>query len=358
MSASTAQHAAMPDVQCVADYQPFAQACLPEEVWQYLQGSAGNGITMRFNAEAFDALRLMSRPLADVRGGNTCLSLFGQPLEHPLLLAPIAYQRLFHSHGEQASAVAANAQSGQMVVSSLASQTLEAIIEAAGQALWFQLYWQGDRSHTLRLLQRALAAGYSAVMFTVDAPVKQATIALPHGISAVNLETPLLQRPLLSQESPVFDGWMSQAPTWDDLAWLRDQTTVPLLVKGIMHLHDAEKVLHAGCDGLVVSNHGGRVLDGVPSSLAVLPEIAQLVSGKARVLFDSGIRSGQDAFKALALGADAVMVGRPYVWGLASAGALGVAHVIRLMRDELEMTMALSGTKNLDAIRSVGLKYQ
>jgi 4-hydroxymandelate oxidase len=338
-------------VQTAADYLPYAQPRLAAEVWDYLEDGAGKGLTMQANALSFDAYKLMSRPLADVKGGHTRLDLFGQQFEHPILLAPIAYQRLFHAGGEQASAMAVNAQSGQMVVSSLASQTLEEIIEASGQALWFQLYWQGDRSRTLLLLNRALAAGYNAVMFTVDAPVKQAVMQLPDGVSAINLELPRPLPGLKSSQSAVFDGWMTQAPTWDDLAWLRDQIHAPLLVKGIMHANDAEKILEYGCDGLVVSNHGGRVLDGVPASLDVLPEIVRRVSGKAKVLFDSGIRSGQDAFKALALGADAVMVGRPYIWGLATCGAIGVAHVIRLMRDELEMTMALSGLADLEAIK-------
>lgn len=342
-------------VQTAMDYLPLAQHRVTAEVWQYLESGAGKGLTMQANAQVFDAFKLMSRPLADVKGGHTRLDLFGQQFEHPLLLAPIAYQRLFHPSGEQASAMAANAQAGQMVVSSLASQTLEEIVEAAGQALWFQLYWQGDRVRTMRLVNRALAAGYSAVMFTVDAPVKQAVMALPDGISAMNLESPLSRPSLQMNQSSVFDGWMTQAPAWDDLAWLRDQMSVPLLVKGLLHSGDVNKVLHLGCDGLVVSNHGGRVLDGVPGSLEMLPELVKQVAGKAKVLFDSGIRSGQDAFKAMALGADAVMIGRPYIWGLSTAGALGVAHVIRLMRDELEMTMALSGVVNLEAIKVSGL---
>jgi len=261
---------------------------------------------------------------------------------------------LFHIDGEQASAMAAVAQSGQMVVSSLASQTLEEIIETANQALWFQLYWQGDRTRTLRLLNRAIEAGYSAVVFTVDAPVKQAVMALPDNISAVNLEPPLAIN-INAHQSKVFDGWMAQAPNWADLAWLRDHISVPLIVKGVMHTEDAERMIHIGCDGLVVSNHGGRVLDGVPSSLEVLPSVVERFSGQTKILLDSGIRHGQDAFKALALGADAVMIGRPFIWGLASAGALGVAHVIRLMRDELEMTMALTGAKDLAAIKQLNL---
>ncbi len=341
-------------VQTATDYRPYAQPRLTAEVWDYLEGGAGNGLTMRANTEAFDTFNLMPRPLANVKGGETSLQLFGQQFDHPLLLAPIAYQRLFHSGGEQASVMAASAQSGQAVVSSLASQMLEEIIAAADQALWFQLYWQGDRARTLRLLNRAVAAGYSAVMFTIDAPVKQAVMNLPNDVSAVNLEAPLSVSALQPNQSLVFDGWMAQAPTWEDLSWLREQIKVPLLVKGLMHSADVEQVLSIGCDGLVVSNHGGRVLDSVPASLGVLPQIVRQVSGKAKVLFDSGIRSGQDAYKALSLGADAVMIGRPYIWGLASCGALGVAHVIRLMRDELEMIMALTGTKNLDAIRRAG----
>lgn len=341
-------------LQTAADYLPYAQSRLTAEMWDYLEGGAGRGLTMRANAQAFDTFNLMPRPLADVKGGNTRVQLFGQQFEHPLLLAPIAYQRLFHPDGENASAMAANAQAGQMVVSSLAGQTLEEIIAAADQALWFQLYWQGDRARTLRLVNRALAAGYGAVMFTLDAPIKQAVMHLPDDISAVNQEAPLSVSALQPNQSLVFDGWMAQAPTWDDLVRLREQIKVPLLVKGLMHSADVERVLSIGCDGLVVSNHGGRVLDSVPASLDVLPEIVRQVSGKAKVLFDSGIRSGQDAYKALLLGADAVMIGRPYVWGLATCGALGVAHVIRLMRDELEMTMALTGTKNLDAIKRAG----
>jgi len=345
------------DIQTAIDYLPYAEERLRKEVWQYLQSGSGQGLTSARNRKVFEDVSLMPRPLADVRGGNTRVELFGQSFSHPVILAPLAYQRLFHPDGETASAMAGVAQGGQMVVSSLASQPLETIIEAAGQPLWFQLYWQADRETTLRLVKKALSAGYSAVMFTVDAPVKQAAIALPKDVSAVNLEAPIALADATGA-SVVFDGWMKQAPGWDDLMWLRGQITVPLIIKGILHPADAEHAVSLGCDAVVVSNHGGRVLDGVPGSLQLLPDISRAISGKAKVLFDSGIRNGQDVFKALALGADAVMVGRPYIWGLASGGALGVAHVIRLMRDELEMTMALSGAKDLTAIRSGTYVYQ
>lgn len=332
------------------DYLPLARERLLPEIWRYLEEGSGNQFTLQANERAFDHIPLVPRPMADVRGGHTCITLFAQTLSHPIILAPLAYQRLYHPHGESASAMAAAAQGGQLCVSSLASQTLEEIATAAGQPLWFQLYWQEDRPRTLKLLQRAIAAGYRAIVFTVDAPVKQTTFQLPTSISPINLDMPAPFPLLLPQQSQVFDGWMAQAPYWEDLAWLREQTTLPLLVKGILHPQDAAKVVELGCDGLVVSNHGGRVLDGAPASLASLPEIVSTVSGRGKVLLDSGIRSGRDIYKALALGADAVMIGRPYIRGLATAGALGVAHVIRLLRDELEMTMALTGAASISEI--------
>jgi 4-hydroxymandelate oxidase len=345
------------NIRTASDYRPLAMARLHPDVWRYLEEGAGDQAALAANRRALDAVPLLPRPLADVRGGHTRVTLFGETLEHPLLLAPVAYQRLFHADGERASAMAVAAQGGQMAVSSLASQTLETIAEAAARPLWFQLYWQGDRARTLRLLRRAEVAGYRLVMLTVDAPVKQSTIPLPPGIRAVNLEEGALRlSPLEEGRSQVFDGWMAHAPTWDDLAWLRDQTRLPLVVKGVMHPDDARRAVDLGCNGVVVSNHGGRVLDGVPAAIDMLPAIVAAVERRATVLFDSGVRSGRDAYRALMLGAAAVMVGRPAMWGLAVSGAMGVAHVLRLMRDELEMTMALCGQRTLDARIHVDLK--
>ena len=338
------------DVVSTSHYRPYAEARLAPEIWRYLEEGSGDGRTLLENLDAIARIPLTPRPLMEMRGGHTRLELFGQVLEHPLLLAPVAYQRLFHSDGECGSAAAAAALGGQFIASSLASQTLDNIIAAADKPLWFQLYWQGSRERTLTLLRRAEAAGYSVVMFTVDAPVKQAGMVLPGGISAVNLDAPAAIPALSQNQSAVFDGWMAQAPDWDDLAWLRDQTRLPLLVKGVLHHDDAHRAAALGCDGIVVSNHGGRVLDGVTPAIDALPRIVAAVDGKIPVLFDSGVRSGRDAYKALMLGAAAVLIGRPYIWGLSSVGALGVAHVIRLMRDELEMTMALCGARTLQEI--------
>ena len=347
--------AAMSHAHLLQYYAQQAQIKLPATVWDYLQSDAGTGRQSRANEADWQALNIVPRPLNALHNPNTDCRLFNETWAHPMMLAPVAYQTLFHPEGEAGSAVACNAQLGQMMVSSLASQPLAHIATQAQQPLWFQLYWQGDRARTQTLLQKALDAGYSAVVFTVDAPIKQAVMDLPETVSAVNLAQPLAPNPLQSGQSLVFDGWMAQAPTWEDVAWLRQQVTKPLLLKGILHVDDAKRAVALGCDGLVISNHGGRVLDGTPTVTDVLPAITAAVGGQCKLIVDSGIRSGQDVFKALALGADAVCIGRPYIWGLASEGPLGVAKVIRWLRDELEMTMALTGVSNLQAIKRIHL---
>ncbi len=337
----------------IADYQQLAQQKLPVEVWRYLSEGAGAGRTMAANIAALNDTQLMTRPLANVNGGHTRIKLFGQEYAHPLLLAPVAYQRLFHADGELAAAMAAEAQGAPYIFSSLASMQIDSIARS-GAALWFQLYWQGSREATLVLLRKAEAAGCKAIVLTVDAPVKQASFNLPPGISAVNLAANLntdMRMPALANgQSKVFDYWMARSPRWAEVVWLREQTKLPLLIKGLLHADDAAQAVAIGCDGVVVSNHGGRVLDGTPASLPALTAITARLAGKTTILFDSGIRRGSDAFKALALGAHAVLLGRPYIWGLAAGGALGVAHVIRLLRDELEMTMALTGHASIASI--------
>ena len=333
----------------IADYQQLAEQKLPAEIWRYLSEGAGAGRTMAANIAALNDTSLMTRPLADVSGGHTRIKLFGQDYAHPLLLAPIAYQQLFHADGELAAAMAAEAQGAPYIVSSLASMKIDSIARS-GAALWFQLYWQGSRETTLVLLRKAEAAGCKAIVLTVDAPVKQANFNLPPGISAVNLEADTRKPSLAKGQSEVFDYWMARAPRWSDLVWLREQTKLPLLVKGLLHADDAAQAVAIGCDGIVVSNHGGRVLDGTAASLHTLAACTARLGNKTTILFDSGIRSGSDAFKAIALGAHAVLIGRPYIWGLAAAGALGVAHVMRLLRDELEMTMALTGHASIASV--------
>jgi 4-hydroxymandelate oxidase len=337
-----------PPCASIAAYAEEAKKILAPEIWQYLDAGTAANRTRLQNESAFDRITLTPRPLADVRGGHTRSALFGKTLAHPFLIAPIAYQRLFHTHGEVGVAMAALAQQTTYIISSLASQPISEIV-ATGADCWFQLYWQSTREASVRLLRKAEAAGAAAIVFTVDAPIKQSSLTLPHDISAVNLEPTQPLPKILTTQSAVFDQWMTLAPQWDDLVWLRSQTQLPLLVKGLLHIQDAQRAIDVGCDGLIVSNHGGRVLDGTPTALDALQRFRQQLSPSIPLLFDSGIRSGCDAFKAIALGAHAVLIGRPVIWGLVQ-GPLGAAHVLRLLRDDLEMTMALMGCANIASI--------
>lgn len=343
-----------PSIAALADYEPFARERMSEQAWAYLAGGAADELTLADNRAAFDRLRLRGRVLADLRGGNTRLRLFGQDFEHPLFLAPVAYQKLVHPEGELASVLGASALGAGMVVSTQACVELEAIAAQAQTPLWFQLYIQADREFTATLVRRAEAAGYQALVLTVDAPVsgirnreQRAGFALPADVEAVNLRG--MRVPECQAQGRILLGTplLETAPGWDDLLWLRSLTRLPLLVKGVMDAEDARRAVAAGVDGIIVSNHGGRTLDGLPATIEVLEEIAVAVAGRVPLLLDGGIRRGSDVLKALALGASAVLVGRPYVFGLAAAGAVGVAHVLQILRAELEVAMALTGCRTL-----------
>lgn len=350
------------DIVCAADYERQARNHVNDAAWAYLQGGAADELTLAANGKAWNSLELWPRALVDVRGGNTRCTLFGDMLAHPIILAPVATQRVFHTEGELASVLAAGVMGGAAVVSTQASVPLERIAENAQGPLWFQLYWQGSRAATLTLIKRAEAAGYRALVFTVDAPIsgvrnreqRAGFFVAPH---AAQVNVPPISLPILSEEkSVVFDGFMAIAPVWDDINWLVNQTSLPILFKGIMHADDASRAVAIGAAGIVVSNHGGRVLDSVPATLSVLSGVVAAVNGAVPVLMDGGIRRGTDIVKARALGATAVMIGRPYIHALATAGALGVAHLIRLLREELEIAMALTGCKSLDDINKSVLR--
>lgn len=347
-------------IAAVADYARFARERMDPAVWAWLESGSGDGESCRDNGAALQRLRLAPRVLADVSGGHTRQELLGSTLEHPILVAPVGYQRLLHPEGELATALAASALRAAMVVSTQASVRLEQVAEVAQSPLWFQLYIQPDRGFTRELVQRATAAGYRALVVTVDAPIQglrnaeqRAGFALPPGIGAANLEGMPAPPPhqVRAGEGSLFESpLLAAAPGWQDIERLCRDSRLPVLVKGIVHPDDATQALACGAAGLIVSNHGGRGLDGAPAAIDALRRVAQRVGGQAPLLVDGGIRRGTDVFKALALGARAVLVGRGCMYGLATAGAIGVAHVLHLLRTELEAAMVLAGCRDLAAI--------
>ncbi len=361
MNTAPALESVPADVVTLADHEARARARLDPAVWAYLHGGAGDELTVRANRAAWDGLQLLPRVLRELVGGHTRLQLLGRTLVHPVLVAPVAFQRLAHADGELATVHAAAALGAGFVASTQSSVPLEAIAQAVRAdpdrgPLWFQLYWQHDKGFNRELLQRAEAAGYEAIVLTVDAPVsgvrdqeRRNGFRFPADVVAANLQglPPPAWGPLQPGESMVFDRLLHAAPTWKDLEWLCGATRLPVLPKGILHPADAVQALDSGARGLIVSNHGGRTLDTAVATAHALSTIAQAVAGRAPVLVDGGIRRGTDILKAVALGADAVLVGRPVMHGLATAGARGVAHVLRLLRDELEVAMALTGCKTL-----------
>jgi 4-hydroxymandelate oxidase len=338
-----------------ADYEREAKARLPADVWSYIAGAGADGLTQRWNREAFDGLKLAGRVLADMTGASTASELFGAPLPFPIIVAPVAFQKLAHPDGELATAVGASACSAWMVISTLSSVTIEEIAKHAQTVLWFQLYMQDKRESTLRLVRRAEAAGCRAIVVTVDASVngvrndeQRTGFQLGRYVQAANLDG--ASGPVSRAgpgESPVFKGLLDHAPAWADIDWLRAQTKLPLILKGILHADDAERAIQVGADGIVVSNHGGRTLDTLPASIEALEIIAARVGARVPLLLDGGIRRGTDVLKAIALGAKAVMVGQPIMHALAVAGPVGVVHLLTILCAELEVAMALTGRSKL-----------
>lgn len=342
------------------EYETLASQHLSKMALDYYARGAWDEVTLRDNRAAYDRYKLLPRVLADVTHRDLSTTVLGRPLKLPILIAPMAFQRLAHPQGEVATARAAKSMGATMVLSTLSTISLEEVARETDR-LWFQLYVHRDRSLTRALVERAEAAGYSALCLTVDAPVlgqrerdRRNEFSLPLGMELANLTAMAdLKIPQTKGESGLLAYFAQQLDpglTWQDVEWLQSLTKLPVVVKGILRGDDARRAVEHGAKAIVVSNHGGRQLDGAIATIDALGEVVAAVGDRAEVLVDGGIRRGSDILKAIALGAKAVLVGRPILWGLAVGGELGARHVLELLRDELDRGMALSGCAKIEDI--------
>jgi 4-hydroxymandelate oxidase len=342
------------------DFEEAARVALPQMVFDYYAGGAGDEWTLAENRRAFDRWVLRPRILNDVSNVDLATTVLGQEVAFPILLAPTALQRMAHRDGELATARAAASLRALMVLSTISTFSLEEVA-GTGAARWFQLYVHRDRDLTAELVRRADAAGYGAIVLTVDAPFlgrryrdEVNRFSLPPGMGLANFPGGVIPHVNGSGLMAFFRSELDPSLSWRDVEWLRGLSSLPVVLKGILTAEDAVKAVEAGAAGVIVSNHGGRQLDGVPASIDVLPEVVEAVGDRAEVLLDGGVRRGADVLRALALGARAVLVGRPYLWGLAVGGADGVRRVLELLRDDLMLAMALAGRDRVEAVdRSV-----
>jgi len=339
----------------VRDFEKAARQKVDPIHADYFNGGAGDEITLRANEKGFENLKLLPRVLRGSAKRELDVTLFGSRAAMPVLLSPTAFHRLVHDEGERATARAAARAGAIMIVSMAATVAVEDIVAAAREAvpdgpdLWFQLYVQPDLEITETLVARAATAGTKAIVVTVDSPVLGSSDRnnrndfhdLPPGLACENL------RGLRGGSGHVRQIQMSAEISWTHIDWLRGITSLPIILKGVLHPEDARIAVAHGVDGLLLSNHGGRQLDTVPATIDLLPEFVATVGSRIPIMLDGGVRRGTDIVKALALGASAVGVGRPIVWGLAADGESGVLRVLDLLRDELDQTLALCGATSI-----------
>jgi lactate 2-monooxygenase len=347
------------------DWEAAAESVLDAGAFGYVAGGAGGEATMRANLEAFERRRLRPRMLAGNTVRDLSIVVLGTPSAAPFLLAPVGVLSIAHAEAEVGAARGAAATGVPFVLSSAATNTIEAVADAMGDApRWFQLYWINDREVAASFVRRAEAAGYSALVVTLDTPIlawrprdlRNAYLPFVRGegcgqffsdpVFCAKLEQPP-EEDLLAAAAAMLMTFPNLGLTWDDLAWLREQTTLPLLVKGVLRGDDAERARERGVDGIVVSNHGGRQVDGAVATLDALVEVRDALGPDYPLLVDGGIRRGADVVKALALGVDAVMIGRLYAYALAVGGSAGVEALIRQLLAEVDLTLALCGASSV-----------
>ncbi|MGV1037776.1 MAG: alpha-hydroxy acid oxidase [Candidatus Nanopelagicales bacterium] len=357
MTDAPAHLPALTEIVSIKQLEPLAAALLAGPTWDYVCGGAGDERTLAANQDRWSDIQLAPRTLVDVSRLDTSTDLLGLTLEHPIMLAPTARHTAYHPGGELETIRGARAAQALYVQSSLGGMTLDPVGELAAeldQPWWFQLYVQRDRGWTLELVNRAIAAGASALVLTVDTPTLGARDRDKRNNlgAATGVTYPILDgAPVSPDDTPahrrVYNPHLSPDITWKDLEWLVSQSPVPILPKGVLRPDDARRAVELGVGGVIVSNHGARNLDSVPATVDALPGVASAVAGDVPVLVDGGIRRGTDVTKALCLGATAVLVGRPYIWGLTAYGAPGVTHVVEILRTECEMAMALLGAPTI-----------
>ncbi|MFP5224712.1 MAG: alpha-hydroxy acid oxidase [Actinomycetota bacterium] len=339
----------------IEDLHSIARERLSSPVYGYFAGGAGDELTLRDNIEAFQRIKIAYRTMIDISAASMKTSLLGIDLSMPIILAPTALHRMAHEEGEIATAKAAAEAGTLMTLSTISSVPLEEVAAAAPHGKrWFQLYLFNTPEQTETLIARAEAAGYGAIVLTADAPILgrrerdlRLGFSLPDGVQAVHFD--LVPRSTFSPEEPPTIGAFIHQPdlSWAHLAWIRERTQLPIILKGIVRGDDAEKARDAGIAAVWVSNHGGRQLDTSIATADALPEVVARVGGQLPIIMDGGIRRGTDVLKALAMGADAVAVGRAQLWGLAAGGRDGVALALRMLRDEFAQAMALAGAVTL-----------
>jgi (S)-2-hydroxy-acid oxidase len=340
----------------ITDFEAIAREKLPGPIYDFIAGGAEDEGSLARNREAWTRILLRPRVLVDVSNVDTTTEVLGERLSFPLMLAPVAYQKLCDPEGELATARAAAACGTGMVLSSMATCTVEDVSTAADCPKWFQVYLNPDREITRGIAERVRASGFKALCLTVDTPYLGRRerdlynkLEFPAEIVPANFRhIPYQARgsALAGQAATLMDPSMS----WKELEWLREISEMPVLVKGVLTPEDAVLAVEHGCAGIVVSNHGGRQLDGVPAPIEVLAEIAEAVGGRIPLLVDGGVRRGTDILKALALGASAVLIGRPYIWGLAAQGEAGVRQVLSMLQEEFRLAMALCGATSVAGI--------
>ena len=344
------------------DYETLAREHLPTTTFDYYVGGSGDEITLKENHRAYDSIKLIPRALVDVSKRDSSTTVLGCHVSMPVLIAPMAFQGMAHTDGEQATARAAHTAGTVMIASTLSNASIAEIAAESGSNTWFQLYMYKDRELTHSLIQRATEAGCTALVVTIDAPIQGVRerdirngFHMPAHLKLKNLlgRTGYEDLPASKNQSGLaayINSLFDPSLTWHDLKELCSFTKLPIILKGIMCAEDTIKAIDCGVAAVAVSNHGGRQLDTAPATIEVLPQIVKAVQGKCEIYIDGGIRRGTDVLKALALGANAVLLGRPILWGLAANGQQGVEHVLGILRNELDVAMGLCGCRTIGEI--------